>query len=85
MSRHRLIAKVRKNPDYVEAARILDELGLDHELVPPPSGRGHPRLRIAIGDQHVDHVIACTPRGRINLGRVRGELKTLLRQYGVAV
>lgn len=66
MSRMRIIAKVRTNPDFKAIARFLDEHGLSF-VACPPLGKGHPYLLIAMPDgREVAHTITCTPCGRAN-------------------
>lgn len=79
MSRMRIEAKVRKNPDYIAATGYLDQIGLRFEVVNHP-GKGHPFLRITLphGDT-MAFTIACTPRGRINQDAVVARLKRAIR------
>lgn len=78
MSRMRIAAKIRKNPDYKSIDRFLDQHGFRHEIH-PPTGKGHPFLRIDLPDgRQLDFHIACTPAGRCNadarLARLRRHL-----------
>lgn len=78
MSRMRIAAKIRKNPDYKSIDRFLDQIGFRHEIH-PPTGKGHPFLRIDLPDgRQLDFHIACTPAGRCNadarLARLRRHL-----------
>lgn len=85
MSRFRLSARVRVNPDYQAMARFLDDLGLRHEIV-KPNGKGHPALSITLpcGAVLVHH-IACSPRGWCN-GQARvAALKRRLAAAGMAL
>jgi len=75
---NRLIQEVRKNPDFVEATRLLEELGLDYELE-PPRGKGHPILRIG----SVRWPVASTPSSRMRVANVRAHLRQRLRQAGL--
>lgn len=74
----RLIQKVRKNPDFVAATRLLDELGLDYALE-PPTGKGHPILRIG----SVRWPVASSPRSRMRTANVRAHLRRRLREAGL--
>lgn len=62
MSRMRIEAKVRKNPDFVAMTTYLDSLGLEWS-VQNPTGKGHPKLVILLpsGSTYA-HTMACTPR-----------------------
>lgn len=67
MSRMRILAKVRTNPDYKVLAAYLEKIGLSFEVC-PPTGKGHPFLRIDLphsAEPLVFH-ISCTPMGRVN-------------------
>lgn len=68
MSRSRIIAKVRKNKCYRDYVRLLDDLGLLHELH-PPTGKGHPFMLIHDPQnpdaEPVKFHVACTPRRRV--------------------
>lgn len=79
MSRMRIEAKVRKNPDYIAATGYLDQIGLRFE-VKAHQGKGHPYLLITLplGDT-MAFTIACTPRGRINQDAVVARLKRAIK------
>lgn len=52
MSRQRILSKLRKQAWFKPTMVLLDELGIDFEIV-PPTGRGHPMLKFeAAGGQH---------------------------------
>ncbi|MGP9804048.1 hypothetical protein [Paracoccus sp. NSM] len=83
MSRQRIGAKIRKNPDYIALARYLDAHDLKHEIV-PPTGKGHPALRITLPDgSDMIHHIACTPRGRCHVAPRVAQLRRRLEAKGV--
>lgn len=82
MSRQRIAAKVRKNPDFIALTRYLDALGLAHQVI-PPTGKGHPALRIILPDgSDLIHHIACTPRGRLNSAAPVAKLRRRLAAIG---
>lgn len=74
----RLHRCVRKNVDYIESARLLDELGLDFVLE-RPRGKGHPIMRIG----PVRWPIASSPGPRIRVANVRTHLLQRLRAAGL--
>lgn len=52
MSRQRIVSKLRKQAWFKPTMVLLDELGIDFEIV-PPTGRGHAMLKFeAAGGQH---------------------------------
>ena len=52
MSRQRILSKLRKQAWFKPTMVLLDELGIDFEIV-PPTGRGHAMLKFeAAGGQH---------------------------------
>ena len=84
MSRVRIEAKVRTNPDFAVVTGELDRLGLPWE-VHPPRGKGHPTLSIEIaGVAHRKH-IACTPRQSVPSAAALVALRRWLRERGVSV
>jgi len=74
----RLHNRVRKNPDYVESVRLLEELGLDFVLE-RPRGKGHPIMRIG----PVRWPIASTPGPYMRVANVRTHLLHRLRAAGL--
>lgn len=84
MSRVRIQAKVRTNPDFCAVTAELDRLGLPWE-VQPPRGKGHPTMTVEIaGVRHRRH-IACTPRQNTPSAAALVSLRRWLRERGVAV
>lgn len=82
MSRMRIIAKIRKNPDYKAIARYLEQIGLTWEVC-PPTGHGHPFIRILMPDRtHLDFTIACTPSGGCNADARVAYLKRCMAAHG---
>lgn len=82
MSRMRILAKVRNNPDYIALARFLDSIGFRY-VVHPPTGKGHPFLRISLPHGvDLDHYITCTPKGHINSDARVARLKRALASAG---
>jgi hypothetical protein len=77
---NRLANKVRKNPDFIHATRLLDDLGIEWELC-DPTGKGHAYLAIKGG---LRWPVSTTPRGRMRTSAVRGRLMTALRRRGLA-
>lgn len=75
MSRMRIEAKVRCNPDYKACTAYLDGLGLPWEVL-PPTGKGHPKLAVTLpsGGTYY-HPIGCSPSGRLSTGRVLASLR----------
>ena len=73
-----LLAKVRKNPDYVATVRFLDEVGLDFVLE-APRGKGHPIVRIG----PVRWPIASSPSPHMRVANVRTHLRQRLRAAGL--
>jgi len=85
MSRHRLIAKIRTNPDYSGLARYLDALGLRHR-VNFPNGRvtGHPALLITTPTGvEIAFTISSTPHGRCNVPDRIAKLRRFLIKHGI--
>lgn len=85
MSRNRLMAKIRRNPDYIAKARHLDSLGLSYRVA-YPNGRatGHPAIFITLPDgREVHNSIASTPSPRLNMDGCVSELKRFLAAHGV--
>lgn len=80
MSRSRILAKVRKNPDFIAATRELDALGIAWTLRPPIS-TGHPYLLIG----GFRKTIASSPRGGLCSEKVVGDLRRWLREHGLLV
>lgn len=79
MSRMRIEAKVRTNPDYKAAIRYLDQIGLRYEVCAHP-GKGHPFLRITLPDgDDMAFTIASSPRGRVNTDAVVARLRRAIR------
>ena len=80
MSKSRMEAKVRKNPDFEACTKFLDGLGLKWEVL-PPSGSGHPRLSILLpsGNTYL-HPIPCTPRTKMHPGKAVSKLKHRLAE-----
>lgn len=74
----RLLNRVRKNPDFAAAVRMLDELGLDFVLE-APRGKGHPVMRIG----PVRFPIASSPHPRMRVANVRTRLRQRLRAAGL--
>lgn len=73
-----LLQKVRKNPDFIEAVRVLNEAGLDFVLE-APRGKGHPILRIG----PVRWPIGSSPRSRMRVANIRTHLRQRLRAVGL--
>jgi hypothetical protein len=73
-----MLQKVRKNPDYIEAVRVLKEAGLEFVLE-APRGKGHPILRIG----PVRWPISSSPRSRMRVANVRTHLRQRLRAAGL--
>lgn len=85
MSRQRIIQKVRKNADYQALARFLEEQGLQWEVL-PPTGKGHPFMRISLPDGGtIDYQISCTPMGGCNVKSRVASLRRALIERGVGV
>jgi hypothetical protein len=84
MSRLRVGAKVRKNPDFDVVARELDRLGLSWTLN-PATGKGHPMLHIIIGGTVYRRPVSCTPGARTPQARFLGDVRRWLRERGVGV
>jgi hypothetical protein len=84
MSRVRLEAKVRKNPDFDTVSRELDRLGLSWSLN-TATGKGHPMLHIQIGGIVYRRPVACTPGTRTPQARFLGDVRRWLRERGVVV
>lgn len=85
MSRCRIIAKVRKNPDYDGIARYLDGIGLRHRVA-YPNGRtsGHPAVFITLpSGAEVHFVIASTPKAWISVAARVAKVRKLLQAHGV--
>lgn len=83
MSRHRISAKIRTNPDYQAMTRYLDAEGIAYELR-APEGKGHPFLVITGPDGRTSRVpIACTPKGRCNTEARVASLKRHLRRHSI--
>lgn len=78
MTASRLMVQVRKNPDFIQATRLLDELGLDWTLE-APRGRGHPRLRIG----SILFSVASSPRGHSRALNTRTALRRRLIEAGI--
>lgn len=82
MSRMRIEAKIRKNADFIALTRFLDCIGFRHD-VHPPTGKGHPFLRIDLPDgRQIDFHIACTPAGHCNAGARVTRLRRRLADAG---
>lgn len=78
MSKSRMEAKVRKNPDFIACTDYLDQLGLKWEVL-PPTGTGHPKLSILLPNgETYKHPIPCTPRQSVNPGVALSKLKRRL-------
>lgn len=73
-----MMAKVRKNPDFVIVTRELDALGLEWELR-EPTGKGHPHLLI----QGHRYTIGSSPGKRLPAKLFRGSIKRFLRAKGL--
>ena len=85
MSRQRIIQKVRKNPDYQALARFLEEKALQWEVL-PPTGKGHPFMRISLPNgETIDYQISCTPMGGCNVKSRVASLRRVLAEKGVRV
>jgi hypothetical protein len=84
MSRVRLEAKVRKNPDFDTVSRELDRLGLSWSLN-TATGKGHPMLHIQIGGIVYRRPVACTPGTNTPKSRFLGDVRRWLRERGVVV
>ena len=85
MSRMRITAKLRKNQCFIEATRMLDELGLHYD-VHPPTGKGHPFLLIKHPDPDHDpikHLVACTPKSYATGPRAVASLRRKLQAAGL--
>jgi hypothetical protein len=83
VSRNRIAAKVRTNPDYQALTRHLDGLGIRWAVCAPES-KGHPYLLISDADGGTfRHSIACSPRGYINVPARIAQLNRALRQRGL--
>ncbi len=85
MSRNRLIARIRRNPDYEVIARHLDDLRLDHRVA-YPNGRvtGHPAVFVTLPDgREVHFTVASTPMPGINKAACLRRFKNFLRDHGV--
>lgn len=83
MSRMRIMAKVRKNPDYQALTRYLEDLDLPFELC-KPEGKGHPYLMIfGDGGQTLKHLISCTPGPRACSAARVSELRRRLEAAGL--
>lgn len=83
MSRMRIKAKLRTNPEFKILTAHLDSLGFRYEVC-APTGKGHPFLRIDVPGiaQVLTHHIACTPRGGINAqSRVAGLKRAIAAHY----
>jgi hypothetical protein len=86
MSRDRLVAKLRTNPDFKALTSYLDDLDLAWELV-PPSGKAHPAILIEIpgAAEPLRHTIASTPRGRCNVKARLAAMRRALISAGVGI
>lgn len=52
MSRQRILSKLRKQAWFKPTMSLLEDLGIDFEIL-PPRGRGHPILKFeAAGGEH---------------------------------
>lgn len=79
MTTNRMLNAVRKNPDFIAAKRLLEELGLAWELI-PPRGKGHPILIIA---EKVRWPVSISPSGRMRSANTRAHLKAKLKERGL--
>lgn len=62
VSRNRIVAKVRTNPDYQALTRHLDSLDIRWATC-PPEAKGHPYLLITdAAGESFRHTISCMPR-----------------------
>ena len=82
MSRMRIEAKIRKNADFIALTRFLETIGFEYEVF-PPTGKGHPFLRIDLPNhRQIDFHIACTPAGHCNAGARVTRLRRRLAEAG---
>lgn len=61
----RFRTKLRKAHWYGPVTRALKEFGADFEFL-PPQGKGHPKLRMRIGDREDTMPVPSTAKGHAN-------------------
>lgn len=79
MSRVRIHAKVRGNPEFVAVTTELDRLGLPWTLE-PPRGKGHPIMLIEVHGRTYRRPIACTPKTCVPSATAVSALRRWLRE-----
>lgn len=85
MSRNRVAAKIRKNPDFEVVRGILDGLkkrGVDISYrVEMPTGKGaHPHIIVTCEGKDAHFVVAHTP-GKVSMAAVRHEFTKFLKAH----
>jgi hypothetical protein len=84
MSRLRIEAKVRKNPDFETVSAELDRLGIEWSLN-PATGKGHPMMHITVRGVVHRRPVGCTPGMNTPRARFLGDLRRWLRTRGLDV
>jgi len=80
VSRHRTIARVRKNDDYKAAVEVFDLYELRHS-VGQSTGKGqHPHILVTDGEIEARFGIACTPRS-VNKAIIRKRAYNFLIEH----